>query len=134
MKFNKIFSIYLFLIGISAVLGGYNLVVNNGDDIPLDWLANTPFDSYFWPGIILAFVVGGTHIVTALVTWMKYKFASESAAIAGLGLLIWIFTEIYMIEKTHWLQILYFGLGIFTLVITIIFLRFKVINDKQITV
>lgn len=125
MKINKIFSVYLLLISLSAVLGGYNLIVNNGGGLPLEWLVNSPFSNYFWPGIILLFVVGGTHLIAAVTLWKNYFIAPSIASVAGCGLLIWIFTEVYMIEHTHWLQILYFGFGMVTLISSIVLLQYR---------
>lgn len=125
MSITKIFSVYLLLIGLSAVVGGLNLLLNNGGGLPLELLANSPFTNYFWPGLILAIVVGGTHFLAAISLWIKHTYTQEVTAVAGLGLLIWIFTEVCMIGGTHWLQVLYFILGVVTVVISLVLLRCK---------
>jgi hypothetical protein len=124
MRGNHFFSIYLFLIGISAVVGGYNLIMSNGSGMSVALLNNSPFTSYFWPGVILALVVGGTHLAAAVSLWTKFHYSPEVAAISGFGLLIWIFTELNIIGQSHWLQILYFGLGIITIITSILLIRF----------
>lgn len=83
------------------------------------------FSSYIGPGLILALVVGGTHIAAGTLLWRQARFAMEATAVAGFGLLIWVFTELYIIRVGHWLQILYFGFAIATLLITMLLLKFQ---------
>lgn len=131
MSITKILSVYLLLIGLSAVGGGINLLLNNGGGLPVELLANTPFTNYFWPGIILLIVVGGTHFLAALSLWIKHTYTQEITAVAGFGLLIWIFTQVCMIGGTHWLQVLYFGLGLLTVVISLVLLRCKEVIENR---
>ena len=47
--------------GLSGLLGGIRLVLDpTGESIqiPLSWLAGSPFDDYLIPGLILFFVLG----------------------------------------------------------------------------
>lgn len=120
----------LLLVGLSAVFGGYALAATDWIKLPHSWLAGSPFDSYFWPGVILALIVGGTHLWAALLLFKKYQFAYEAAAVAGFGLLIWIFGELYIIRQSSSLQILYFGAGTVTISILLVLLKYypKVYN------
>ncbi|MCL5409794.1 MAG: hypothetical protein M1607_02970 [Patescibacteria group bacterium] len=111
-------------VGFTAVMGGYKLISTNGMGMPLTLLARSPFTSFFWPGIILAVIVGGTQLIAALFWIAKDKIAPELATIAGFGLLIWLFTEVYLIGEAHFLQAVYFTLGILSLVITFCLVRF----------
>lgn len=120
-----IFSAIEFLVGVSAVTGGIRLITTNGMGLPLSWLINTPFDSYFWPGVILASVVGGTYLLASITMWQQTKYYLEMSCIAGFGLLIWIFTELYLLPEHNPLQIIYFGIGIATIVLAILLLREK---------
>lgn len=112
-----------FLVGISAVGGGYGLIFMDGLGMPVASLEGSPFDSYFWPGIILAFVVGGANLITSIAVFIKHKYSAESAAIAGFGLIIWVFTQMYIIRQSSFLQVIYLALGILTLVLTFLILR-----------
>lgn len=120
---KKIVSVGEFLVGISAVLGGYKLITTNGMGMPMSLLNNSPFSSYIWPGVILLFVVGGSYLLSSLLLFRKSRYAYEASATAGFGLLIWIFTELYMMRNPHWLQVLYFGFGILTIIATLLFLK-----------
>ena len=123
---KKAIAILEFIVGMSAVVGGFNLISNDGLGLPKNWLSNSPFDSYFWPGVILAVVVGGTYILASLSMWKNNKYHLELSSIAGFGLLIWIFTELYILPMSHWLQILYFGIGTLTIVSVLIILKKEV--------
>ena len=107
-------------VGLSAVAGGIGLLATGGLGMPLSILSHSPFSSFFWPAMILLFIVGGTHLYAAFGQYKNRPNALRSAAIAAFGLLIWIFTELYMLRDSHWLQALYFGLGILSLVLILL--------------
>lgn len=109
---SKILSAVLLLTGLSAVAGGYGLIFMDGLGMPLSSLSGSPFASYFWPGIILAFVVGGTNLLASVLLFKNHRLAPEAVGIAGFGMIIWIFTEMYIIFEGHLLHAFYFALGI----------------------
>lgn len=121
---TKIIAIGASLIGISAVWGGYGLITTNGLGMPVSWLSTSLFTSYFWPGIILLVLVGGTYLLSAFLLWKQSRLAMEGLATAGFGLLIWIFTEMYIMRQSYWLHVLYFGIGIVTLIGTMLLLKY----------
>ncbi len=121
----KILSFFQFWIGLSAVVGGYGLVAKDGLGMPLTWLEKSPFTSYFWPGMILAVIVGGTHLVASVMLWRKAQYSMESLAVAAFGLQIWIFTEMYIIEQANILQIVYFAFTIISLLIVMYSLKYR---------
>ena len=124
--FKKCLIVFLVLVGLSAVAGGVALITNS-TGIPASDLAGSIFPSYFWPGIILAVVVGGAYLVAAGVLIAKSKYDAEGLAIAGFGMLIWIFMEVCIVGYHSWLQILYFAVGIITLISTLYLLKYKFI-------
>lgn len=111
-------------VGFNSVKGGVGLM-QNGLGIPLALLKNTPFTSFFLPGLILTFIVGGTQLLAAFMLFKKYTYAYEASFVAGFGIVIWTFTEIFMLRQSHFLQALYFGFGILILVLTLLLLRIK---------
>jgi hypothetical protein len=116
--------IVLLLFGaLSAFAGGFGLIFMNGLNMPLSYLTGSPFHTFFGPGLILFFVVGGTNLLGAITVLKNNKYATEWAAVAGFGLEIWIYTELYIIKQATWLQTLYFALGIIILILTIAMLR-----------
>ena len=44
---------------VSAVVGAVGLIGFGGMGLPLEWLDESPFATYFWPGVILGVVGGG---------------------------------------------------------------------------
>jgi hypothetical protein len=115
------------LVGISAVAGGVGLITTGGLGMPLSVLSDTIFDSFFIPGLILAFIVGGTQLLAAVAIYRRKKYAVEVSAIAAFGLLIWLFTEAMILRERNMLQVLYFGLAILSLI-----LAFLLDNAKKI--
>ena len=115
-KFMIVIDVFVFL---STLLGGYLLIFKNGGGLPIASLADSPFTSFFWPGLILTLIVGGTHLLAAILLIKKNRYWMEGSSVAGFGILIWIFTEVYMTKGPHFLQIVYFVAGITNLTFTI---------------
>lgn len=111
-------------VGLSAIHGAYGLIFQNGLGMPLSLLENTPFNSYFWPGVILGVIVGGTSLTAAFLLVKEHKYMLEASAISGFGLLIWLFVEVGMILHTNTLSYIFFGLGIAILVLVMLLLKF----------
>ena len=96
---------------LSALVGAVLAIATNGAGVPLEYLNNSPFSSYFIPGLILGVVVGGTQLAAAIALLAKRDKALVLSAIAGFGMLIWTFVELAMIQQYSWLQGAYFILG-----------------------
>jgi len=80
-------------------------------NMPLSMLKDSPFVSFFWPGLILFAVIGIGHAAAAVMSFRRHRFCGLAGAVMGLGLMIWIFMQASMIGGGHWLQYLYFALG-----------------------
>jgi len=104
---------------VSALMGSILGVVFNGAGVPPEYLARSPFTSYFIPGIILGLVIGGTQIAAAIALLARKAMALLLSAIAGFGMLIWIFAELAMIKQYSWLQTAYFALGTLELILVL---------------
>ncbi|HEV7183590.1 MAG: hypothetical protein ACHP7F_10820 [Actinomycetales bacterium] len=105
-------------IGLTAVAGGIALLVGSiaqgaaGAIVPeRTFLGGSPFTSYLVPGLLLAVIVGGTHIIAAILLARRSGRAALSVAVAGFGLLIWIFVQMMFIPFSL-LQALYFAAGL----------------------
>lgn len=122
---NIVVGVLELLIGASAIVGGIGLIVTNGLGMQVTQLRFSPFTSFTLPGIILAGVVGGSYMVAAISVFIKSKYRNELQAVAGFGLLIWVFTELYMIRQPHFLQALYFCIGILTLIFSLFLYKIK---------
>lgn len=101
---------------VSAAAGALLGALFDGAGVPMQYLAGSPFTSYLVPGLILGLIVGGTQAVAALAMTRRARTALLVAAIAGFGMLIWIFTELAIIGEHSWPQTLYFALGALQLI------------------
>ncbi|MBJ7287913.1 hypothetical protein [Williamsia sp.] len=115
----------------SAVIGGILGVVFNGAGLPLEYLKGTPFDSYVGPGLILGFVVGGTQLAAAITAHNRHSNNAVLTAIAGFGMMIWIFAELAILGEFSWLQVVYFGLGTCEVILTLVLLNSRKDHHKH---
>jgi hypothetical protein len=96
----------------SAVGGGLAMLLTDGFGMPRSMLQGSPFDSFRWPALILLVVVGGTHLLAALLLRRSRGQALLWSAFAGFVLMIWILVEIVVIRGFGALQAIYFGAGL----------------------
>ena len=107
--------------GLSGLLGGIRLVLDpTGESIqiPLSWLAGSPFDDYLIPGLILFFVLGIFPLVVFYGMLKKTTWSWFAALLVGAGLIIWIAVEILIIgyHPQPPLQAIYGALGLIIMV------------------
>ncbi len=96
---------------LSALVSGVAMLLTDGLGMPLSFLETSPFTSFLWPGVVLVVVVGGTQALAAVLLTLRREAALLWSAVAGFGLLIWIFIETGLIREWSWLQVLYFATG-----------------------
>jgi len=127
-KFTKLIRILLLLIllyvGATSVHGGIGILTGK-IALPLEFLNGTPFKSFQIPGIILLVLVGGLNLISAFLVFKKAKYHLEFASFSAFSILIWTFTEIYMIKHTMFLQVIYFSLGIINLCIILLLQKYE---------
>jgi len=116
---------------LSAAVGAVLAIAANGAGVPLEYLKNSPFSSFFIPGLILGVVVGGTQLAAAIALLAKRDIALLLSAIAGFGMLIWIFVELALMQQFSWLQAAYFILGGLELVLVLALLGIKFYLTKK---
>lgn len=79
----------------------------------LEWLENTPFTDFLFPGIILFLFVGLGNVFGFWLTFKKKNKRAQFGSIFGLILMIWIIAQIAFIGYKDFLQPLYFTSGLF---------------------
>jgi len=106
-------------IGITAIAGGSRLVKNpNGlPDFPIEWLINSPFTIYFFPGIVLLIVIGFGYVLSGTVTFLRKGYSGSMAALLGICLILYMTIEVWFVGLRNFLQPLYFILGIVVLIL-----------------
>lgn len=78
-------------------------------------LADTPFDGFLTPGMILSIIVGGGLLTAAWTVWMRYPLGASASLVAGCILLGWIVVEAVLIDDGRPLQATIFVLALMTL-------------------
>lgn len=91
------------IIGLNAIAGGYYGILG-AQQVPLEWLEGSPFNSYFIPSLILMLAVGGSHLLAAMWVVLKKTSAKKLSLLSGAILLIWIAAQVAIIGFVSWLQ------------------------------
>lgn len=102
----------LALVGTSAAVGGFGLVITDGLGMQNSVLKDTPFTSFILPGLILSFIVGGTQLIALYKLLKRKNDALFYAAIASFGLMIWLFVEVFIIDHRTALQAVFYAFAI----------------------
>jgi hypothetical protein len=71
---------------VSALIGAFLAIAENGGGMPVEYLRGSPFTSYRVQGLILGFVVGGTQLAAGISLMKTRDSALLLAVIAGFGL------------------------------------------------
>jgi hypothetical protein len=108
---GRILFVLLLLNGFGAIAGGI-AVIKDAMPFPDVWLQATPFRSYFLPGLILFFAVGGSHLAAAYAIFRRHPLAKRAAIFAGIVLTGWMIGELAMIGFQAPIQVWFVGVGL----------------------
>ncbi|WP_185806804.1 hypothetical protein [Bacillus sp. HMF5848] len=142
MQHTKPYSFYVliilqFLLGVGAVFGGVFLILDPSGEMlkmPIEMLETSPFNSFFIPGMILLLSLGVYPLIitVALITKWEFNFMKKLALFKdkhwawnhslyiGFATIIWITTQIYMIQDVHVIHIVYIGWGLLIQIFTLV--------------
>jgi hypothetical protein len=123
MKALRIILIVLELVvALNAVGGGiYGLAGAAG--VPVELLRGSPFQSYFWPSLILLVAVGGSMLTAALLMTLRPRLGALISVGAGLVLAGWIGVQIAIIGFMSWLQPTLFVVALVVIVLSVTSVR-----------
>ncbi len=102
-------------VSLGALAAGALMILSpqgNVMQMPLSMLRGSPFRDFLVPGIILFTINGLGQALAAVLCFTQHRLAAYCGAMFGLGLMIWIFLQVSFIGGGHWLQYLYFALGL----------------------
>jgi hypothetical protein len=108
---GRILLVLFFFIGLGAIAGSIG-VMKNFMPFPEVWLQGTPFHSYFFPGLILCLVVGGSQLVAAFILVWRDSAARVASLIAGLVLTGWMAGELALIGFQAPIQVFFITIGL----------------------
>jgi hypothetical protein len=121
-----ILGISLLFVSIGALPAGYSMITQPDGKalgMSLDFLKNSPFHSFFIPGIFLFIINGVFNLIAGILCFFKYRNASKLGLILGIFMLMWIAVQVYSIGLTSFMQPLFFGIGLFEIIISIILIK-----------
>jgi hypothetical protein len=87
-----------------CAFGGGIYGMLGAEEVPVEWLAGSPFSDYFFPSLILFFAVGGTAAVGSVFVFLRMRRARDAAILSGVVQLGWIGVQVAMIGYVSWLQ------------------------------
>lgn len=118
-RLTNLLGVLQVLIGIGAIPAGLLLVIDPSGEMmsmPLDMLTGSPFPSFLIPGIFLLTINGIGSIIGAILTFRRHRWAGLVAMGLGAFLVAWIIIQVWVVKPPiHWLQGLYFVLGMVAL-------------------
>jgi hypothetical protein len=108
---GRILLVLFFFIGLGAIVGSIG-VMKDLMPFPEVWLQGTPFHSYFFPGLILCLIVGGSQLVAGFILLWHDSVARMASLIAGLVLTGWMAGELKLIGFQAPIQVFFVTIGL----------------------
>ena len=115
-----------FFNGISALAGGLGILSDpSGKTLGMEsiLLEGFPFKNLLIPGIILFVFHGIGNTLAAVYSLKRGKYMNEVAILFGIGMMIWIIVQVYIIGYGSLLQPLYFSTGLLQAILGFIIKR-----------
>lgn len=88
---------------LNALAGGY-YGLSGAKGVPTEWLAGSPFSSYFVPGLVLFVVVGGSLTMATIAVFARWRSSRVVALGAGSIVLAWLAVQVSIIGFVSWMQ------------------------------
>ena len=132
MKSEKTISVILGIIqsvvALSAIPAGLLIILQpDGSElgIPIGILDSSPFSDFLIPGLFLFAINGLGQGFAAFSSFKQYRFYRTLGFILGVALTLWIIIQVYFINPVHYLQVIYFVIGIAEVVLSLYLLNTK---------
>lgn len=119
-------------VALFAIPGGLSMIIEpSGKDlgIPLEVLSDSPFQSFFIPGLVLFIGNGILQLIAAMFSFRRHKMTPLWGILMGFFLLIWICIQMYFIGFVHFLQPLFLIVAMGEIVLSI--LIFNKVKNKS---
>ncbi|MCX6254133.1 MAG: hypothetical protein NTV31_06595 [Bacteroidia bacterium] len=110
---------------------GYLMITKpdgSGAGMTVDILSGSPFRDFFIPGLFLFTINGLFNLVSSILSFFKFRYASFLGFGLGIALIIWISVQVYSVGLTHFLQPTYFIIGIGETILSIYIYKTEKLN------
>jgi CDP-diglyceride synthetase len=114
---------FLTLVGLGAlVIGIWLMLDTNGTSLGMtvELLKNTPFKDFYIPGLVLFTFNGIFGLIAANLSFQKHQYAGKATMLIGVGMILWISTQIYWIGWGSWLIPTFLVIGVVEIVLGIL--------------
>lgn len=104
------------IVALSAIPTGISMIISpdgSGMNLDLAWLDRSPFESFLIPGVFLLVFNGILQLTGAWLTFRKSTVSGNFGMAVGLILIFWLLAQVYYLELTHFLQVVFFVIGVF---------------------
>lgn len=112
------------LVGVLALFGGWaGMSVPNGPfGISTDMLANSPFDNFFIPGLVLFVMVGLGQLFSAGFFIFRSRYQAYVSGFFSGVLLVWLIVQVWMLQVIEILHVVTFIIALLQAGLSIWFL------------
>ena len=123
--------IFVAIGGIPAGLSMIFMPDGTGVGMSTEILLKSPFHDFLIPGLFLFIVNGLFNIVCAVISFKRNKYTGILGLALGIFLIMWICVQVYFVGLNHFLQPLFFIVGIIEIILSYIFItKTKSISTK----
>jgi hypothetical protein len=93
----------LLFVALNAFGGGYYAMAGAAG-VPVEWLAGSPFQDYYFPGLFLFVIVGGSALFAGILVFAGHHIARKAATACGMVILLWLLVQLSIIGYVSWMQ------------------------------
>ncbi len=125
---SSILGIVQLLVALLAIPSGTLMLLKpdgSGLGLSLDILQDSPFTNFIIPGLFLFIVNGLAQALAFFSSFKRLSFYRTLGFILGILLIIWIMVQIFYIGLTHFLQVIFFFIGIAEVILSVYLLNTK---------
>ncbi|HEY9178365.1 MAG TPA: hypothetical protein VIN07_11765 [Flavipsychrobacter sp.] len=112
--FRYIAILVLLFNAVSALFGGFMLIdepSGAGLQMPIEAMKSGPFNDYLIPGIVLFSVLGVGSLLALAMLIFNVRYYVQAVLLEGLATIIWIVTQMIVVQDVVLLQIVYLSVG-----------------------
>jgi len=130
-KAHIILGIIQSFVAIGALPAGLSMILHHDGSqlgMSIEFLQDSPFKDFFIPGLFLFIFNGIFHLVAAIFSFFKSKYAGTLGVLLGAILALWIVLQVCFISLISFMQPLFFFIGLIEIIISL-----RIIKQKNIS-